>query len=140
MAHTHLLQRVFTEHNSPMATLDEAGNIEQRGVMVMGIVNVTSYINPGGLPFTARELGLSSIYGMAMWSIEGVMAVANGLVFRVEGADAADGMFGVTGAGENIVVSASTLANPPAEVANAVDIGMCMFIAFGEVERFAENI
>ena len=66
MAHTVSSQQVLTP--SPVQNVDSSGNIEQRGAIVCGHLDITSYGAPESV--NAAELGLNVIYQVIFACVE----------------------------------------------------------------------
>lgn|SRR3990167_211058 len=66
MAHTRNSESVSTA--SPIQNVDSSGNVETRGQVIWGRLDITSYAAPEVV--NAAELGLNVIYGASFWTGE----------------------------------------------------------------------
>ncbi len=106
-----------------IGNVDSSGNVETRGAMVCGKIDVTSYTN-GGEVVAAAALGLNEIYG----------AVFNG----AESDTYAVRSFEVAAGNKSAVLNVDS-AGSGTEVSAATDIGEFHFIAYGEMLGSGSN-
>jgi hypothetical protein len=121
MAFSISKQQVLT--GAPVGNVDSSGNVETRGAMVMGKIDVTSYTN-GGEVVPAGAFGLNEVYGVVFNGAESdTYAVRS---FEIAAGNKS-GTLNVDSAGSGTEVSSTT------------DIGEFHFMAWGEMLGSGSN-
>jgi hypothetical protein len=107
----------------PIQNVDASSNVETRGMMVCGEMDITSY-DSGGEVVNAAELGLNEIYNMQMQAEElDTYAVRSCTVASNR---------------KSAVINVDT-AGSGTEVTSTTDIGRHSFIAWGEDQGSGSN-
>lgn len=112
MAYTVDSQRVITP--SPVQNVDSSGNHEQRGAVVHGSIDISSYAAPEVV--SAAALGLNVIYEAMFWTAESAEHEIHNSV--------------VAAGGKTVSVTIDDVGT--GTEAGADNVGKVGFIAFGE--------
>ena len=106
-----------------IGNVDSSGNVETRGGMVCGIIDVTSYTN-GGEVLPAAAFGLNEVYGA-------VFLCAENDTYAVRS-------FEVAAGNKSGTMNVDT-AGSGTEVSSTTDIGQHHFVAWGEMLGSGSN-
>lgn len=119
MAHAVNTQQVRTA--APLQNVDSSGNVEQRGGVIWGEVDITSYAAPEVI--NAAELGLNVIYGVTFQTGESAEHEVHNAI--------------VAAGGKSVSVTIDDVGT--GTEAGADNVGVVFFTAWGEMLGSGSN-